>query len=183
MTTPTRVSVEEFLVLEETKPYLELINGEVVPKAMPGPKHSAAVLYIGTELTLFVRQNPIARVDTELRHRSPSEAWVFLPDISVTLRDRWPKGATGPIEVMPDLAIEVLSPDDRPGRLSERVDFYTRAGTRLIWIVDPELENVTVYRPNAAPEFLRGTGTLSADPILPGFGLDLETLFRAVRDE
>ena len=183
MTTPTRVSVEEFLAMEETKPYLELINGEVVQKAMPGPKHSATVLYLGTELTLFVRRKPVARVDTELRHRSLDQDWVFLPDICVTLRDLWPKGVSGPVEVMPDLAIEVLSPDDRAGRVAERVDFYLRAGTALIWVIDPELEHVTVYRPGAAPEFHRNNGTLDAAPILPGFTVDLAELFRVVRDD
>jgi Uma2 family endonuclease len=108
---------------------------------------------------------------------------VFLPDICVTLRSRWQKGATGAIEVMPDLAIEVLSPDDRPGRLSERIDFYLRAGTQLIWVVDPEMENVTVYRPGVSQEFHRGSGKLTAHPVLPGFELDLADFFRVVRDE
>jgi Uma2 family endonuclease len=183
MTTPTRVTVEQFLAMEDEKPYLELINGEMVQKAMPGPKHSAAVIHVGTELTLFVRQHPIARVDTELRHRSNDQDWVSLPDICVTLRDRWPKGATSAVEVMPDLAIEVLSPDDRAGRVAERVDFYTRSGTSLIWVIDPELEHVTVYRPGAAPEFHRNTDTLDGAPVLPGFRLDLAELFRVVRDE
>lgn len=50
MTAPVRVSLETFLGMEETKPYLELIDGGVVPKAMPGPKHSAAVVELITEL-------------------------------------------------------------------------------------------------------------------------------------
>lgn len=183
MTTPTRITVEEFLAMEETKPYLELIDGEVVQKAMPGPKHSAAVLYLGTELTLFLRTHPIARADTELRHIERDEQRIFLPDICVTLRDRFPRGATGPIEVIPDFAIEVLSPDDRAGRVAERVDFYLRSGTTLVWNIDPEFETVAIYRPGSAPEFRRGTGALDAEPILPGFSLNLEEFFAAVRDE
>ncbi len=183
MTTPTRVTVEEFLAMEETKPYLELINGEVVPKAMPGPKHSAAVIEIGALLRNYLREHRIARVDTELRHRSRAEDWVFLPDICVTLRSRWPKSVTGAIEVTPDLAIEVLSPDDRAGRLSQRVDFYLRSGTQLIWVIDPELENVTVHQPGKPQEFHDGTGSLSAAPVLPDFSLDLDELFKVVRDE
>lgn len=182
MTTPTRVTVEEFLAMEETKPYLELINGEVVPKAMPGDKHSAAVLELGALLRNYLRQNPIARADTELRHRSVEEDWVFLPDLCVTLRTRWQKPA-GVVSVTPDMAIEVLSPDDRPGRVSQRVAFYFRSGTRLIWVIDPELESITVHRMGAPEEFHENTGTLSAEPVLPGFSLDLEEFFRVVRDE
>ena len=181
MTTPTRVTAEEFLAMEETKPYLELINGEVVQKAMPGPRHSATVRELLTDITTFFRQNPVAQADTELRHRQRSEERLFLPDICVTLNERWPTGATGPIEVMPDWAIEVLSPDDRPGRVAERVDFYLRAGTALIWIVDPDEESVTVYRPDTAPTFVRGEGKIEASPVVPGFVLDIGELFRVVR--
>ena len=183
MTTPTRVTVEEFLAMGETKPYLELINGEVVPKAMPGPKHSAAVVYLTTELSIYLRQHPVARVDTELRHRQRAEERVFLPDICVTLRSRWPKNADGPIEVMPDFAIEILSPDDRTSRVQERVDFYLRVGTSLLWVIDPEMETAAVYRPAMAQEFHQGSGTLSGEPVLPGFSLDLTEFFRVVRDE
>lgn len=180
MTTPTRVSLDEFLALEETKPYLELIGGEVVPKAMPGPKHSATVVELVTELRLFLRDHPVARVDTELRHLQRGESRVYLPDVSVTLRERVSGGA-GPVESPPDFAIEVLSPDDRAGRVAERVDFYLRAGTLLVWIVDPELETVSVYRPGQAPEFHRPPATIDARPVLAGFALDLAALFAAIR--
>ena len=168
MTTPTRVTVEEFLAMEETKPYLELINGEVVPKAMPGPKHSRTVFELARLIGNYLEEHPVAFGDTELRHRARSEDWVFLPDISVTLWERLSGDEQGAVEVMPDLAIEVLSPDDRPGRVAERIDFYIRVGTSLIWVIDPELENVTVYRPGAALEFQRLAGTLDAEPLLPG---------------
>ena len=183
MTTPTRVTVEEFLAMEETKPYLELINGEVVPKAMPGPKHSAAVFELSRLIGNYLHDNPVARGDTELRHRERAEERVFLPDVCVTLRSKWPKNAEGPIEVMPDLAIEILSPDDRTSRVQERIDFYLRVGTSLLWVIDPELETAAVYRPGKAQEFHRAAGILSADPILPGFELDLADFFRVVRDE
>ncbi|MGE0601472.1 MAG: Uma2 family endonuclease [Dehalococcoidia bacterium] len=180
MTTPTRLTVEEFLAMEETKPYLELINGEVVQKSMPTAKHSAAVRELLYWLTAFLKSNRIARVDTELRHRDRLRNWVFLPDICVTLLDRWPEDDSGAIVVMPDFAIEVLSPDDRPGRINERVDYYLSAGTKLVWIVDPELESITVYRPGAAPEFVRATGTITVEPVLPGFTLDLDDFVREI---
>jgi Uma2 family endonuclease len=61
-------------------------------------------------------------------------------------RDRKQR-SRGPVEVPPDFAIEVLSPGDYPGRVLEKADFYMRSGTELLWIVDPELESVTVYGP------------------------------------
>lgn len=168
--------------MEETKPYLELIDGEVVPKAMPCRKHSATVLEAGSLLRNFLRQHPVAFANTELRHHELQEDRVFLPDISVTLKSRWPHGTGDPVEVMPDFAIEVLSPEDRASRVAERVDFYLRAGTSLIWVIDPELENVSVYRRGEQAEFRKGEGKLDAGPVLPGFELDLDELFKVVRE-
>ena len=168
--------------MEETKPYLELIDGEVVQKAMPSPKHSATVREVLFGLTGFLKSKGGARVDTELRFKNPEEGRVFLPDISVTLASRFPRGNSGAIEVMPDFAIEVLSPDDRASRVAERVDFYLRVGTSLIWVIDPELENVSVYRRGEQAEFRKGDGSLTAEPVLPGFALDLAELFEAVRE-
>lgn len=166
--------------MEETKPYLELIDGGVVAKAMPGPQHSAAVVELITELRNFLREHPIARVDTELRHLDRREGRVYLPDVSVTLRENVGEGEV-PVEVPPDLAAEVLSPDDRAGRVAERVDFYLRAGTRPVWVIDPELETVSVCRPDAAPTLHRSPSILDAAPVLPGFRLDLGRYFAAIR--
>lgn len=183
MTTPVRVSIEEFLAMEETKPYLELIDGEVAPKAMPNPAHSAMVAGLMGRLWPYLAASKEGRVDTELRHLQQAEERVFLPDVSVTLRGRFPSGQSrGPVEVSPDLAIEVLSPDDRAARVLDRVQFYLRAGVQLVWIVDPESRAVFVYRPGVAQEEHRVPDVLDAKPVLSDFTLNLAELF-AVLDE
>lgn len=181
MTTPVRVSVDEFLAMEETKPYLELIDGEVTPKAMPSPDHSAIVFELAAQLRNYLRETNEARGDTELRHLDPSEDRVYLPDISVTLRGRFPKGQRhGVVTVHPDLAIEVLSPDDRASRVAERIDFYLRSGVTIVWVVDPEFRTLTEYRADAAPKTWRGEAHVAAAPVLSAFVLDLRELFAAM---
>ena len=179
MTTKPRVSLKEFLALPETKPYLELIDGEVVEKAMPNAMHGTLVSQIIIALGNFLRAEPIARVETEVRHAEHDNEWVFLPDISITKKERRPPPAeeSGPIEVMPDLAIEVLSPDDRPGRVAQRVNYYLRAGVTLVWIVDPEDESVTVFERGAESRVVTAPDELTGEPVLPGFTLDLGRLF------
>jgi Uma2 family endonuclease len=142
MVLKTRMTVEQFLALEETKPYLELIDGEVSEKAMPGPPHSAIVSELIAALHSYLKRSKEGRVDTELRHLFRREQRIYLPDISVTLGSRFKRGVPAVVEVVPDFAIEVLSPDDRVGRVMERVDFYLRSGVKLTWIVDPDLETV-----------------------------------------
>ena len=91
-------------------------------------------------------------------------------------------GESQPIEVMPGFAIEVLSSDDRPGRIAQKIAQYMRAGIRLLWIVDPETEQVTAWSPDAPPLIATIGRTLDAAPVLEGFRVDLETLFGRVRE-
>ena len=121
---------------------------------------------------------------TEVRHLAAAEERVYLPEVHVTLRSRLPSDPEafrrGPIAVPPDLAIEVLSPDDRPMRVLDRVDFYLRSGTRLIWIVDPDTRSVRVYGSEVGSSVHRPPGRLSATPVLAGFEVDLEELFASL---
>jgi Uma2 family endonuclease len=124
-------------------------------------------------------------VDTELRHLDRDAEWVFLPDISVTLAGRLtvpPADDDSIVEVPPDFVIEVLSPDDRPGRVGQRIAYYMRAGVRLLWVVDPAAEEVTVCEPGAAPRIVASPAVLSAEPVLPGFEVDLARLFGVLHE-
>lgn len=181
MVAATRVSLAQFLAMEETKPYLELIDGEVVPKAMPTDVHGFLVAKLISRLDRYLEESPEGRVGTEVRHLARGEERVYLPDVSVYLGRR-PFVARGVVEVPPDFAIEVLSPDDQAGRVLERAAFYMRTGTSLLWIVDADLETVTVYTPGASPKAVRSPAILDAQPLLRAFTLDLGTLFAAVKD-
>lgn len=124
--------LKEFLALPEEKPYLEFLNGEIWEKPMPGPLHSAAVVELVGLFRDELKGTPVARLDMELRHVEEDEDRVYLPDVSVTLLSRFPRGQrTGPIEVHPDLAIEALSPEDRADRVQNMVQVYLRSGVGL----------------------------------------------------
>jgi len=184
MVMKTRTSLAEFLALPGTKPYLELMDGEVFEKPMPNRKHGTIVGYLMQVLRNYLDRTREARAETEVRHLEDDEEWVFLPDISVTLRSRIgpPAESTDPVGVLPDLAIEVLSPDDRPGRLQRRIAHYMRSGVRLLWVVDPDSETVTVWEPQAVPREFAAPAKLSASPVLQEFELDIEGMFAVLRD-
>jgi Uma2 family endonuclease len=177
MATATRVSLADFLAMEETKPYRELICGEVVEKEMPGQSHSDLVFALNIELGLHLRASVSGKGSTELRHLYVPEDRVYLPDISFISSNRLPPPDQDPVEVVPDFVIEVLSPRDRASRVLEKVQFYLRAGVRLLWVVDPERRTVDVYCPGDAPREYGGEMSLAADPVLPGFEVNLGTLF------
>jgi Uma2 family endonuclease len=183
MVTQTRMSLADFLALPEAKPYREFVRGEVVAKSMPNDFHSDLVAELVFCFKAFERDHGVVRVGTELRHLSRAEDRVYIPDVSLTLRDRLPGERQNPVEVVPDMIVEVLSPDDRAGDVLDKVDFYLRIGVRLIWLIDPEGRAVTTYRPGEAPHVVRPPASLDATPILPDFTLPLEDLFNALPED
>jgi Uma2 family endonuclease len=189
MGTKTALTLDEFLALPETEPASEYIDGEVVQKVAPSWYHASLVHELGRLIGNYVVQHPgEGRVVTELRHAFRGAApRVYVPDLGVLRvrnvpRDRRQR-TRGPVEVPPDFAIEVLSPGDYPGRVLEKADFYMRACTELLWIGDPELESVTVYKPGEAPAVVRAPHPLDAAPVLPGLAIDLAQLFAILRQD
>lgn len=76
----------------------------------------------------------------------------------------------------PDFVIELLSTTDDVATLQAKMQEYMNNGCRLGWLVNPKTRTVEVYRPDAAPETIPFTATLSGESVLPGFELNLHAL-------
>lgn len=178
------MTLDQFLALPEMKPYREFVRGEVFEKPMPAYDHSDLVLELAGLLRDYLRAHPEGRLATGLRHIDRTESRVYLPDLSLSsAAARPPRGSTAPVEAAPDFAIEVLSPEDRASRVLDKADFSMRAGTRLLWLVDPEGESITVYRPGQQPLLHRAPEVIDARPVLSGFQLDIAALFAVLADD
>lgn len=181
MATKTRVSLDEFLAMPETEPPSELVDGEIVQKMAANFVHGLITSHLIAELQDHLRQSGEGVVVNEVRYAERSEERVYLPDINVVLREHVPTDPVvlrrGPVEIVPDFVIEVLSPGESAGRTLERADFFMRSGVPLAWFVDPETETVAVYRPGRPPEVHRPPETLDAAPVLQSFRLDLAAVF------
>jgi Uma2 family endonuclease len=79
--------------------------------------------------------------------------------------------------VAPDLAVEVVSPSDRDARVTQNAITYLDAGTRLVWVVEPDSQTVTVYTPDLTARILRAEDTLDGGDVLPGFTLKVAEIF------
>lgn len=77
----------------------------------------------------------------------------------------------------PDLAVEVLSPDDRPGEVLEQVGDWLNAGVRLVWVVDPVRRVARVYRPDGTKSRATDAEALEGEAVLPGFSIALTEVF------
>jgi len=104
------------------------------------------------------------------------------PDASLVRTERMPAGGTprGWFRIPPDLAVEVISPNDLAAEVAARVVDYLNAGTSLVWVVDPESEFVQVFRKDGSGAWLIGSGELSGEDVLPGFRCRIEDIFAGI---
>lgn len=187
MVIKTRLTLDEFLALPETEPPSEFICGEVIQKPMPSPFHSPVVARACRLFDEELERTGEGFVMSDPRHADRDEDRAYLPDVAIVRASRMPRDhATlfrGPLEFPPDIAIEVLSPDDRPSRVSNKVSFYLRSGTEIVWLIDPEERTLTEHRRGDLSRIYTATEEVSAAPVLANFRLDLARLFAVLPRE
>ena len=182
MTVTTRLALEAFLAQPDTEPGSEYVCGEVVQKPMPDNAHAILQPFIWWLLHQFVTANRLGRARVEWRCIfGPAGAQrVFLPDVAYVSFERMPPGdarADRFLRTAPDMAVEVLTPDHRPGRFADKLVFYLQHGVRLMWVVDPDDELIYGYAPGKESEILRPGDTLTGGDVLPGFAASVADIF------
>lgn len=175
------MTVEEFARLPEDRHYrLELVRGRVVREPPPAWPHGRLVVKLIRCIDEFAEEHGLGLTSTETGfalYRDPDT--LRAPDISFLSNERAAKpGYRGPYQrIAPDLVVEVLSPSDRRRAILDKVNDYLGAGSRVVWVVDPKRQIVTVHRPGAGPKRLESRDVLRGDDVLPGFELPLVKLF------
>jgi Uma2 family endonuclease len=181
MTTATRLTLDEFLAMPETEPPSEFACGRIIEKPMPTWNHAVLSSRLIAILSRYLERVSEAYVLGNLRFANRPEDRAFLPDIAVMRTEHRPADVEqrrrGALEILPDLAIEVLSPDDRPGRVADKLAFYLRAGVPLVWIIDPDDRTLAVYRPGQPSTLHTPPEVIGAAPVLSALELNLGELF------
>jgi Uma2 family endonuclease len=80
-------------------------------------------------------------------------------------------------KLAPDLAVEVLSPSDRTTEVLVKVQMYQESGVPLVWVVDPDLETVTVIARDKPTVILTGNDDIDGGEVLPGFSVAVAEIF------
>lgn len=105
--------------------------------------------------------------------RSPDAAWVALTRLAALTEEEQEKF----LPLCPDFVVELLSPTDHLSTVREKLQEYVANGAQLGWLIDPTDRHVELYRPGAAVERLDNPATLSGEPVLAGFELDLAAIW------
>lgn len=177
--TQTQLSLEEFLSQPETKPYAEYLNGRIEQKPMPQGEHSILQVRLGAKINEIGLPQKLAHAFTELRCNFNDRSLV--PDLSIFTWPRLPLTKTGKIanriNTYPDWIIEILSPEQSPNKIIEKITFCLRAGTQLAWLIDPQDESVLIFQQNQFPELKSGLDLIPALEVLSELQLTVEDLF------
>lgn len=158
---------------------LELVDGTLVRKPM-GAAESYLASLLGRWVGNFVDDNDLGFLYTAAVLVRVCPGQVRGPDVSFTSWAKRPE-KTVPREpitgIVPDLAVEILSPSNTPKEIARKVGEYFAGGCRLVWVIDPDAEAAEVYTSPTAKTAVPPTGTLDGGAVLPGFRLPLVKLF------
>ena len=188
VTYPTSMTVEEFEHYPFGEMHAELVRGEPRVMSPAAGGHGVVQGNLSRLLLPFVHERRLGRVFNDgvgyelvVLPRTVRE-----PDLSFVRADRLPPGGIprrGFLKMAPDLAVEVLSPDETDAELQEKIDDYQAAGTPLIWVIDPERSTVRVLDFSKPELLLRANDTLTGGDVMPGFSCPVSALFEGLAAE
>lgn len=162
---------------ENSERRFELIHGEVVEK-VPTEEHGVLAGLLTGELYIYLKEHPIGRLAVEPRHRMPEDHHnARLPDVAITLNERaLPVVKKGAVPQMPDLCIEIQSPDDTPLMMREKALYYLKNGAQLVWLLFTRKRQIEVHTDDAVVT-LGMDDVLEGGDVLPDFKLPLRDIF------
>lgn len=159
----------------------ELERGEVVEMSRPGKRHGLVCANIARILGNFAfarkKGYPCSNDTGVTVERDPDTVRgpdiLFFEDVQVYGDVEEKYGESPPL-----LAVEVLSPNDAVGRVNLRIKEQLLFGTKIVWLVDPEARNVTVYRPGKDFYVVEEHGEMTGDDVLPDLRCKVAEFFQ-----
>jgi Uma2 family endonuclease len=162
------ITLEEFLISPETKPASEYINGEAIQKPMPQGKHSILQGELVTAINAVVKKQRTACAFPELRCTFAGRS--IVPDVAVFAWNRIPRDENGDVgnvfPIYPDWTIEILSPEQRPTKVTGNILHCLQQGCQMGWLIDPEERSLLIYPAGQQPELLQAAAEILPVPSL-----------------
>ncbi len=158
---------------------VELVRGRLLVREPPGSWHGRISAGLTLRVGEYVQRHALGDIfaqDTGFKIAADPDT-VRAADLAFVARDRTHRIARrGYAELAPDLVVEVLSPDDRPGEVLAKVADWLDAGTRLVWVIDPERLDARVYRRDGTLSLVDARAALDGEDVLPGFACPLHDI-------
>jgi Uma2 family endonuclease len=182
MTTTTKPTTAEELFAMGDIGRCELIRGEIRHMSPAGFQHGTISQRLARSISSHVERNHLGEVTAAETGftiaRNPDT--VRAPDVGFVSARRLPTSpVTGFFPGAPDLAVEVISPSDTASEVALKVEEWLAAGTTSVWVVDPKSRSIVVHRGGIEAFHYRMGDTLRSEPTLPGFELEVRSLFES----
>ena len=175
------MTAEEFGVLPSSRRPMELVRGRIVYMNVPGPRHGQMCGNTVWIFQDFVKRHDVGHVlcnDSGVVTEHDPDT-VRGMDVSFYSYSRLPKGPLPAryVDVVPELVVEVRSPDDRWSRILKKVSEYLEAGVTAVCVLDPKTETARVYSAEETEQILTADQELLFPDILPGFAVPVRRFF------
>jgi Uma2 family endonuclease len=173
------MTAEELLQVDIPGKWTELVRGVLQVSEPPGITHGIVAARLTHRMAHHVyehRLGEVAAQDTGFHIASDPDT-VRAPDVAFISNERLsavrPRGYA---DGAPDLAVEILSPGDRPAEVLEKIADWLRAGVRLVWVVDMERRVGRVHRADGSIALVPRDGAFDGEDVLPAFSCDIADL-------
>jgi Uma2 family endonuclease len=170
--------------LDEKKPYVEVLDGETLAGVSPYDIHGQLAVRIGAQLDEWAGDNGGVGVEVRFYFLRADGKWSsLLPDVKYTSYARLPNSMDDAWQrprVAPDIAVEILSPGDRPGRTQRKVETYLEFGATLVLVLHPVNRTLVLHRADGTVETCEASGTRALEPF-DGLVLDWDKIYRGIQ--
>jgi Uma2 family endonuclease len=178
------LSDDQFYTLCRNNPDLKFernAHGELIIMPPTGGETGRRNSSLITDMNIWNRQTRLGQVfDSSTCFKLPNGA-DRSPDVSWIRQDRWdgltPEQKEKFPPICPDFVIELMSPSDTLKTVQAKMQEYLENGTNLGWLINRKDRQVEIYRSERSVEILQAPSSLSGEMILPGFTLDLESIW------
>ena len=165
-------------LLHSPHEHAELVRGVLVVREPTGLQHGRVAVNLCRRLADHADVHGLGRVYVESGFKLASDPdTVRGPDISFISQSRLPHPEPrGFPDLAPDLGVEILSPTDRPGEVLGRVGDLLAAGTKLVWVIDPDRRVARIYRADGSEDVVTADQALAGEDVVPGLSCSLASV-------
>lgn len=183
------MSIGDFIRRYDDEGPFEFIRGEIIPMSPTKMRHNRIAATLIALLNQIVWNNKLGYVFAEAPFVLEDKTnWVKgsrVPDVMFVSADRLatyeestPDWEDKPLVLVPDLAVEIVSPTDSYQDISRKIEVYLEDGVKLAWVIDPKMQIIDVYT-QGSNQFtrLKSNNTLTAEGIIEGLAIPIADIF------
>jgi len=178
VSTGAKITLQEFLALPEGDVTYEFVDGQAVPKVSPKAFHSALQAALIVLMHAWCKGKGRIYPEWAVILERQGQAWVPVPDLTYISYQRLPKSwkRNEACPAIPELVIEIISPDQSLKELEDKAKDYFAAGVPRAWIVNPEAMSIKVFSSDGASQLYTDTMPM-VDVLLPGLEITPRQVF------